>query len=670
MLITFSGLDGAGKTTLIARLAAALAQEGRQVAVLHMNDHVGVYAYLRYVRDRLAGTRRSFAEPSPTGNGVGALERRQAHSGLRRVRDAILWGKPVRRLLYLADLPIFLLHRLVVELMQGRILIMDRYFYDTIVDVAGDSDERPRRLARLLEHITPTPDVPVFLDISAERAFERKGEYSVEYLRARRERYRSVRLLVPSAVTLLEGPLPAAEAALRQVVAGRMSMDGRAVPARVPGVPAGTTSGAHPPVERVLVLDAETTQALACARSLGRAGHEVLVAGRHRRPLAAWSRHVRDSYRLEAETPASFAALLEWAHRRKVTCVLPLTERSCVMLERARAAWELAGITVACAGSELLLGAFDKSRTLDAAARCDVPAPPTRFPRSLEAARDAVRELGLPCVVKSRFSSVWTGTGFVRDGGARYVGMLEEIDAAVLACLQGDVWPLVQAWVPGRGRGVFALCDHGRVVAWFAHERLRDVRPSGSGSSLRRSVALDERLRAPAARLLATLRWHGPAMVEFRDDGAGAPHLMEVNGRFWGSLQLAVAAGVDFPRLWLDVLRGRAPSAPPEYREGVTLRWLWGDAKRLLHILAGRPRGYPAPYPTRLAGLLELLGPQPAGTRSEMWQRDDPWPALGEWVQGFATLATLAALARPHRSPHEARTRAAGAPLPASSTSS
>ena len=85
---------------------------------------------------------------------------------------------------------------------------------------------------------------------------------------------------------------------------------------------------------------------------------------------------------------------------------------------------------------------------------------------------------------------------------------------------------------------MFALFDHGSPVAWFAHERLRDVRPTGPGSSLRRSVLLPGKLREPVERLLRAMAWHGPAMVELRDDGLGAPTLIEVNGRFWGSLEL------------------------------------------------------------------------------------------------------------------------------------
>jgi hypothetical protein len=70
----------------------------------------------------------------------------------------------------------------------------------------------------------------------------------------------------------------------------------------------------------------------------------------------------------------------------------------------------------------------------------------------------------------------------------------------------------------------------------------------------------------------------------------------------------------------------------------VTLRWLWGDVKRLLYIVAGPPPGCPEPYPSLLEGLREVLGPQPAGTSSETWSADDPWPAAGEWIQGIGEL--------------------------------
>ncbi|HVH69051.1 MAG TPA: hypothetical protein VM716_14375 [Gemmatimonadales bacterium] len=201
MLITFSGLDGAGKSTLIERLKTALERQDRRVAVFHINDHVGLYAYLRVLRDRISGAPagNGGAGGPPPGNG----ERPGAAHGLRgayrRIRNAILWNKPLRRLIYPLDLLVFLGYRFYVETLRNRVLVMDRYFYDTLVDVAYD---RAWGWLRLLQRITPTPDLAVFLDITPEESFARKGEYSVPYLQRRALAYREVFKHVPRVVAL------------------------------------------------------------------------------------------------------------------------------------------------------------------------------------------------------------------------------------------------------------------------------------------------------------------------------------------------------------------------------------------------------------------------------------------------------------------------------------
>jgi predicted ATP-grasp superfamily ATP-dependent carboligase len=412
---------------------------------------------------------------------------------------------------------------------------------------------------------------------------------------------------------------------------------------------------------RVLILDGQTTQALACVRSIGRAGYSVFVASRLRRPLAAWSRWAAGHFRLRGETVEDFEELRAWAVRQGVAVVLPMTERSCLLCNGARGSWEAAGIIVGCGEPAMVMTAFDKAATLDAASACGVAIPPTRLPRSEDECRTAADELGYPLVVKTRFSEALVDGRLIRGGGASYVAGADELLPAIRKNRQGPYWPIVQGFVPGTGKGVSGLADHGRAVGLVAHERLRDVRPSGSGSSLRRTIALEPRLRAPVERLLAGLRWHGPVMVEFRDDGGPNPCLMEVNGRFWGSTQLAVDAGLDVPRAWLEVLLGRTVEPVTHYRTDVTLRWLWGDIKRLLTILKGRPAGYPGAYPARLTGLRELTQRQPPGTRLEAWRADDPWPALGEWVQGLGELMDLSRTAGTQRIVQ--KPRAARSPL-------
>ncbi|HZI22530.1 MAG TPA: ATP-grasp domain-containing protein [Gemmatimonadales bacterium] len=395
----------------------------------------------------------------------------------------------------------------------------------------------------------------------------------------------------------------------------------------------------------ILVLDGHTTQALACVRSLGRAGARVFVASTERWPLAAWSRYCRAWVRQGGggDTPDGLAAVRRWASDRGVEVVLPQRERTCLLCDAERGQWEAAGMTLGCGPTDMLLGAFDKGRTLALAHASGVRIPPTWFPASLADCQAAAAMVSYPCIVKPRFSDFWdAGAGrFQAEHGAHYVRDAVELCESALSLRQGEHWPVIQDIVPGRGKGVSALYEHGQPVAWFAHERLRDVRPSGSSSSLRRSIPVEPRLREPASRLLGALGWHGPAMVEFRDDGSGEPYLIEVNGRLWGSLALAVAAGIDFPLLWTALLRGEPVAPPAGSRNGVTLRWLWGDLKRLLRIVEGPPPGCPEPYPGIWAGLREVLGPQPPGTTVETWSRDDVWPALGEWVQGAGELGGM-----------------------------
>jgi thymidylate kinase len=224
VLITFSGLDGAGKSTLIAFLQRELEAAQLPSVVLHMNDHVGLYAYLRMARNRFVGS-----SPNPPPSQWQAVRGRAALAGPRRptartrmiaVRNALVWSKTVRRLLYPVDLLLFLLYRAYIEGVRGCVLITDRYFYDTLVDVA---DGRSWRLIRFLARFTPTPDVAVYVDVDPETAFARKGEYSVEYLRDRQLRYAAVFPLVRSQVTLRAGELGTTQAMLRSVILARLA---------------------------------------------------------------------------------------------------------------------------------------------------------------------------------------------------------------------------------------------------------------------------------------------------------------------------------------------------------------------------------------------------------------------------------------------------------------
>ena len=179
------------------------------------------------------------------------------------------------------------------------------------------------------------------------------------------------------------------------------------------------------------------------------------------------------------------------------------------------------------------------------------------------------------------------------------------------------------------GFGVSALVRKGEAAAVFAHRRLREVHPAGGPSSAAESIPPEPALVEPALALLRAMEWDGLAMVEFRRAGSGPPVLMEVNGRPWGTLGLAVDAGVDFPRLLLEGHAGPRP----EYRAGVQRRWLAGDVKRLFASMAGKPAGYPGKFPSVAEALGDILV---RGAPDFVFRWSDPGPFLGEVLGVFA----------------------------------
>jgi predicted ATP-grasp superfamily ATP-dependent carboligase len=230
-----------------------------------------------------------------------------------------------------------------------------------------------------------------------------------------------------------------------------------------------------------------------------------------------------------------------------------------------------------------------------------------------------------PAVVKPHRSVISTARGR-RKVSASYVADAASCRAVVAALPEGAFPILLQRRVRGPGEGLFLLRWDGCVVAAFAHRRLREKPPEGGVSVYRESIALPPQLLAAGTKLLDLLDWQGVAMVECkRDLETGQYVFMEVNGRLWGSLQLAIDAGVDFPALLVRCAQGTAPALVPAYRVGVRSRWFWGDVDHLyLRIRnGGGLRG-------RITAARDFLRVQPGRDREEIFRWRDPAPFLLE----------------------------------------
>jgi len=379
----------------------------------------------------------------------------------------------------------------------------------------------------------------------------------------------------------------------------------------------------------VLVTDAPANASLAVVRSLGRRGIPVGVCGFADEFNLAWfsrwtsERLVLPSPSRDAEGfVAALGALLETG---KYPILFPTTERTIQLIAAARSrlpSW----VQVPIPSTEALLSVVDKQQTAALADRVDVPVPRTWCPMTADDAATLAPDLPYPVIVKPRQTNYQQRDG--RLAKADYAVITTEADlAAAWRRIDAVVpRPLVQMLVRGRGVGMNTLWRDGAPLTWFCHHRVREIDLRGGRSTAAVSARCDPRLVESARRMLDALGWHGVAMVEFKwDDRTGDYWLLEINGRFWGSLPLALAAGVDFPYYLYQVAVGKAPAPPASYPAGVVARDAVAEVKHFIRVMA---HGNGA----RLATLRDartILHPWKA---SFNWVPDDPEPGRQEWV--------------------------------------
>lgn len=390
------------------------------------------------------------------------------------------------------------------------------------------------------------------------------------------------------------------------------------------------------PAHTVLVTDAEQRSALAAVRSLGRAGHRVVVCAARSRPLAAASRYAAACARVAdpLRDPERFVADVgEVVRARGADTVLGMTEPSLLAILAAPDA--LHGARVPVPPLPTFRRISDKAELLAVAPEVGIAVPEQRVvPTRADVDALLAEPPPLPVVLKPA-RSVGEHGGQRAKLAVRHAASIPELEQAVRG-MGAEAFPLlVQQRVVGPGVGIFLLEWHGETLAVFSHRRIREKPPSGGVSVYRESIPADPALVARSRALLERFAWCGVAMIEYKVDAASnTPYLMEVNGRFWGSLQLAVDAGVDFPALLLAAAWGEPVSPVTSYRAGVRSRWWWGDVDHLVTRLR-RSRAslaLPPDAPGRLGALRDFLTVR-TGDRREILRFDDPRPFVRESAQ-------------------------------------
>ena len=266
---------------------------------------------------------------------------------------------------------------------------------------------------------------------------------------------------------------------------------------------------------------------------------------------------------------------------------------------------------------ETVLRALDKLELTRAAEAVGLRAPRT------EEAGETVTHLAGPLIVKARLHSILLpgAPGRLDTSIARTP---REANQAIAAIRSAGVEPILQEVVEGELMAFQAVIDRGGKMLGAVQQTSPRTWPPDAGSSARsHTLALDERLADHVAALLRRLGWFGLAQLQFiapRD--GGAPRLIDLNGRFYGSLALAVASGSNLPGIWARLATGRPLRSEGSARPGVEYQWLSRDLRDSWRREGPR-------------GALDALR---ASTRSvhSVWSRDDPWPAVRHYGSQLA----------------------------------
>lgn len=394
----------------------------------------------------------------------------------------------------------------------------------------------------------------------------------------------------------------------------------------------------------VLITDGNERSALAAVRSLGDKGIRTIVGAETTSSIAGASRYCADTvvYPSPWNDEEGFVAVLRDTCRwHRITTLYPMTDLVMQHVQSHRAVFENR-TTLPIASPESFTLASDKYRIMALAKNIGVPIPQSLFVPDGNIDQYLTELPAFPLIVKPARSVVRENGKWTRTS-VHCVNSADELLRLFRTIPYLRNPSVIQKRIQGGGVGVFALANDGDPVVLFAHRRLREKPPAGGVSVLRESIALPQPATEYAVRLLRHLKWHGVAMVEFKEEErTGVPMLMEINARFWGSLQLAIDAGIDFPHaLYRLVTEGKADEQR-DYIVGQRLRWLLGDLDHLLMRLfhSSDQLRLPPVYPSRFKTLVDFLK-WDRRTRWEVLRWDDPGPFLFELRRYVRDLARL-----------------------------
>jgi len=373
----------------------------------------------------------------------------------------------------------------------------------------------------------------------------------------------------------------------------------------------------------ILVTDGFWRKSLSATRSLGKSGYKIHVIGDSIFTTAFWSLYTsnRTICPNVNENPSLFSKtvfdLLNKYNKNIKPIFLPMEDPSLEWASKNR--FKLSKISnFLIPPDNALKIAQSKDLTMKVAKKIGISTPTTISSSSFEEFYKKILSL------KSQFSSnnflvkPSSGSG---SSGIVYLNLKTKVNWKEHWDKYGSLLIQERISEKGQGIGISLIFDkNSKCIAHFAHARIHQYPNSGGPSTSRISI-FEPKLLKQSIKLLELLKWQGVAMVEWKKDPKDdIAKLLEINPRFWGSLELSVRSGVDFPYLYAKLSAQEICEPIKKYKLGVICRWMFpGEFLRYVTM----PRKYRENFIDFFKGL-----PQSA----EEWDSSDLLGTLASFI--------------------------------------
>ena len=328
---------------------------------------------------------------------------------------------------------------------------------------------------------------------------------------------------------------------------------------------------------RVLITEADHKNTLAAVRALGMNGIEIVVSGRKRLEPAFYSKYCKKKYIYSdpVDHEVEFVKdIIDIVTREKIDVILPIGAESCVVVSKYKGV--LSKITkVAVSDYAIFLKAYDKLQTIEIGKEIGVPCPKTFGILEFEDLENIIKELGFPIVLKAKKGSGYSGVKIINKRSE----LRKKYDDLINVDTKNEnIYDhrniIVQEYIPGDIHDVCIFANHGHIIRAVTQKRIKTL-PVIGGGGIWNITTNNVRLIEYSKKLIHTIQYHGPAQIEFKLDKEGMPRLIEINPKFWGTLDLSIQAGVNFPLISARVAMGEKLNPNYCYKEGFEYIWIF-----------------------------------------------------------------------------------------------